>query len=421
MATYTTLKYGSTGDEVKKLQTQLKANGYDLADDGIFGNKTLAAVKDYQQKNNLSVDGIVGNNTWSALYKNSTSSNNTTATTTQPTTYKYEEFKYDPYEKSDTIKQAEALIQQQTANKPGDFQYIRQDILDDIYNKVMNREKFSYDLNGDALYQQYKNQYTTQGQMAMMDTMGQAAAMTGGYGNSYAQSVGQQTYQGYLQQLNDKVPELYQIALNQYNQEGQDLYNQAALLSQDKQQEYAAHRDSVSDYYTELQYLTDRADTLSQQEYDAWVNDINLKYGIHSDTQSAGYQAQQDAYNHAMNLLGLGVTPESSVLATAGISSADANAIVQKVKAQEAAANATSNNKKKVTDEDEEDDDGGNVTPTKTTNTTNFITSNMTKSEFMMRGDRTLKEWKSYIESKLESANLTAGEFAYLESYYGLN
>ena len=96
--------------------------------------------------------------------------------------------------------------------------------LTNTMNDIENREKFSYDVNGDALYQQYKDQYTTQGKLAMMDTMGQAAAMTGGYGNSYAQSVGQQAYQGYLQQLTDKIPELYQLALNKYNSEGEELY-----------------------------------------------------------------------------------------------------------------------------------------------------------------------------------------------------
>ena len=61
----------------------------------------------------------------------------------------------------------------------------------------MNRKEFSYDLNGDMLYQQMKDQYQVLGKTAMQDTMGEAAALTGGYGNTYAQSVGQQTYDEY--------------------------------------------------------------------------------------------------------------------------------------------------------------------------------------------------------------------------------
>ena len=67
MASYSQVKTGSKGDSVKELQRLLNQNGYNLSVDGIFGSKTASAVKDYQKKNNLSVDGIVGNNTWNSL------------------------------------------------------------------------------------------------------------------------------------------------------------------------------------------------------------------------------------------------------------------------------------------------------------------------------------------------------------------
>lgn len=131
---------------------------------------------------------------------------------------------------SDTVRQAQELLKQQSAT-PGKTSGW-QNQLNDTINRILNREQFSYDLNGDALYQQYKDNYMTQGKMAMMDTMGQAQAMTGGYGNSYAQGVGQQAYHGYLQQLNDRVPELYQLALSKYQMDGDQLYDRAGMLSQ---------------------------------------------------------------------------------------------------------------------------------------------------------------------------------------------
>jgi len=54
------LRLGSTGSDVKALQTTLNTKGYKLVVDGILGNQTLAAVKNYQSKNGLSVDGLVG-------------------------------------------------------------------------------------------------------------------------------------------------------------------------------------------------------------------------------------------------------------------------------------------------------------------------------------------------------------------------
>ena len=59
---------GSTGDAVKASQTKLNALGYNCGDvDGIFGDKTLAAVKAYQTDKALLVDGMVGSQTWGAL------------------------------------------------------------------------------------------------------------------------------------------------------------------------------------------------------------------------------------------------------------------------------------------------------------------------------------------------------------------
>ena len=204
-------------------------------------------------------------------------------------------FEYKPYQPSDTVAQAEALLKQQLANKPGEYTSAWQTQLNDTLNKILNREKFSYDLNGDALYQQYKDQYTTQGKMAMMDTMGQAQAMTGGYGNSYAQSVGQQAYQGYLQQLNDKVPELYQLALDQYNREGDEMYNQASLMAGMEEQDYGRYRDSVSDYYTELDRLTNDSRYQAEQDYGKWADDQNFGYQQYRDqVGDSQWQAQFD-------------------------------------------------------------------------------------------------------------------------------
>lgn len=104
--------------------------------------------------------------------------------------------------------------------------------LKDAMDKILNREEFSYDLNGDAFYQQYKDKFVQQGKQAMLDTVGQQAALTGGYGNSWAQSAGAQAYHGQLQNLNDIVPELQQIALDKYNAEGQELYNRYGLIAE---------------------------------------------------------------------------------------------------------------------------------------------------------------------------------------------
>lgn len=64
---HTVLKTGSTGQEVRYLQRLLTENGYTLETDGVFGTKTCAAVKGYQEEKGLEVDGIVGPLTWAAI------------------------------------------------------------------------------------------------------------------------------------------------------------------------------------------------------------------------------------------------------------------------------------------------------------------------------------------------------------------
>lgn len=309
---YTQVSYGSSGSSVKQLQKLLNNNGYNLSVDGVFGSKTQAAVKDYQKKSGLTVDGIAGNNTWGSLTSAGKSSTTTgsgnaaknpskTPSTTQKTTTtkttktasqkvlsKVPAFKYDPYTESNTVAQAKAQLQAQLANKPDAYKSQWQAQLDDVIDKIANREKFSYDLNGDMLYKQYKDQYINQGQQAMMDAMGQAAAMTGGYGNSYAQTAGQQTYQGYLQQLNDRIPELYQLALDKYNAETNDLYNLYSLYGDRENTDYGRYRDTVSDYYTDRDYL-----------YNLYNNERDFDYGRYSDDRNLDYQLNRDKLSDA--------------------------------------------------------------------------------------------------------------------------
>lgn len=206
-------------------------------------------------------------------------------------------FTYKDYKESDKVKKYGTALSQTEQAKPSDWSggtYGQS--LNDAMNRVLNREKFTYDLNGDALYQQYKNQYINQGRQAMMDTMGQAAALTGGYGNSYAQTVGQQTYQGYLQGLNDKIPELYQLALDKYNQEGADLMNQYGILADRYSTDYGEWRDSYNDWLNNRDYA-----------YNAYNNERNFDYGMYGDNRNFAYQNYRDQiaddqWNKSFNL-----------------------------------------------------------------------------------------------------------------------
>ena len=305
------VQYGAQGTDVKILQTLLNRNGYALTEDGIFGDQTLDAVRDFQEKSGLSVDGIAGVNTWTALQGNSYGATHTTTpnnSTSKPSStsnsftyddFNYDDFTYGDYKQSDLVTDAKNALDTQLAQKPVKYESQWQTQLDDTIKKILNREKFSYDLNGDALYQQLKDKYIQQGKMAMGDAIGQASAMTGGYGNSYAQSVGQQAYQAQLQDLNDIVPELYKMALDKYTQEGQDLYNQYAMLGDADDRDYGRYRDSVADWQTERDYLTGRYDSERNFDYGKYVDDRNFEYGKYSDDRNLAYDKYSNDKSYA--------------------------------------------------------------------------------------------------------------------------
>lgn len=155
-----------------------------------------------------------------------------------PTTKKKEEQTQLPVQNVSNQNQA-----QQTGNG---YQSKWQPQIDNAVNQYMNRDPFRYDVNEDALYQQMKDMYVMQGQKAMMDTMGQTTALTGGYGNSWAQGAGQQAYQGHLQQLNDNIPDLYQMALNQYMSEGDQMAQNIGMMMDQDAFDYGRYQDQLA-------------------------------------------------------------------------------------------------------------------------------------------------------------------------------
>lgn len=179
------------------------------------------------------------------------------------------------YMPSGSVQAAQAYLEQVKASKPGAYQSRWDDELTSLYDQIRNRKKFSYDMGTDPLYQQYREQYQRLGRLAMQDTMGQAAALTGGYGSTYGEQVGQQAYNAYLQNLNDIVPQLQQQAYQRYQDEGTDLYTQYSLVKGREDTDYGRYRDTVSDYYSDLSdarsaYNSERS--LDQSQWETMLN-----------------------------------------------------------------------------------------------------------------------------------------------------
>ena len=305
------LSVGSSGSDVLKLQQKLNTMGYGLAEDGVFGSATQAAVRDYQSKNGLSADGIVGVNTSNSLYGSVGSGVGTSVSgysggsgvsggnglsglsaDTKTNLAKYSA----GYTPSDKVSQYEKYLNDLMAQKPGEYKSAWETQMSELYDRIMGRPEFSYDMAKDPLYQQYSQQYQRLGQQAMMNTVGQGAALTGGYANSYAQNVGQQAYQGYLQQLNDIVPELANQAYNRYRDQEQDLYNQYALAMNRDESDYGRYRDTLADYYNDYANALNRYSDERNFDYSDYANLLQYFQQMAAAENADYWNAQDLAY-----------------------------------------------------------------------------------------------------------------------------
>lgn len=168
--------------------------------------------------------------------------------------------------------------------------------IDELLNKLLNREEFSYNEELDPLYQQYKDLYTKQGQLAMEDTMGQAAALTGGYGSTYSQAVGQQMYNAYLQKVTEMLPEFYDRAYGKYRDEGQDMKDLYGMYIDRDQVDFQRYQQEVANAEMAYQAAAAAASMAYQQQQDNISNLGNL-YGLVSGADATDYERFLNNWN----------------------------------------------------------------------------------------------------------------------------
>ena len=179
------------------------------------------------------------------------------------------------YSQSQEVTDAWNKVKELEGSKPADYVSKYGDQIQALLDKILNRDPFKYDFNADPMYQMYKDRYLQQGRMAMQDTMGDAAALTGGYGNSYAATAGQQAYQSYLQGLNDRIPGLRDFAYNAWLNEGDRMRSNLSTLQGLEDTDYARYRDKVGDYKDELTYYYNRFGDMTDREYNRYLNDAS--------------------------------------------------------------------------------------------------------------------------------------------------
>ena len=185
--------------------------------------------------------------------------------------------------------------------------------LERLYTAITGRPGFSYSPSDDPMYRSYADRYVQNGRLAMRDSMGRSAALTGGYGSSYAQSVGQQQYNEYLRSLGEVLPELYGLAWQRYSAEGEQLQKAYDLAWQRRENAYQRGRDALADERWASEQELERQRWDSQQAAAA---------------EKTAYQRQSDSYKRLYQLIASsGYEPTDAELEAAGLTREQAEAL----------------------------------------------------------------------------------------------
>lgn len=190
-----------------------------------------------------------------------------------------------PYE----VVEADNFLSQQLKKiRSGRTSY--SDELQEIMDKIMGREKFSYDVDNDPLFQQALASAMNSGKTAMQDTIGQASALTGGYGSTYATSAGNQAYNAFIEDAYNNLPEYYNMALQAYQAEGDELYRQFGMYSDLDEKEY---NRAVMGFDATSQYRNQ----LYNEAYGQYRDSVSDAYAMANLELSEHGQLVNDAYN----------------------------------------------------------------------------------------------------------------------------
>lgn len=276
---YSTIRKGSSGTDVETWQNYLKGQGYNINVSGTFDDETDKYTREYQSSNKLTSDGIVGKNTWASMNTGNNANTNVASDTNSyikpvngvdqaamdkaynssleisDETKEFGSKKDDALtnltdhaNKTDIVDPSiydtlgkEMVIPEEVAKadawlasrleqiQSGKTSYTDQ--INSLMNEYLNRDKFEYDVDNDQLFQQALASAMNSGKSAMQDTIGQASALTGGYGSTYATTAGNQAYNAFIEDAYNNLPEYYQMAMQAYQMEGDEMLNQLSVLN----------------------------------------------------------------------------------------------------------------------------------------------------------------------------------------------
>ena len=203
--------------------------------------------------------------------------------------------------KPSSVSQADAWLGKQLQSiQSGKTSY--SDDVRNLMNQITNREKFTYDVDADPLFQQALASATNSGKLAMQDTIGQASALTGGYGSSYATAVGNQAYNSFIEDAYDQLPQYYQMAREADQMEVENLYRQLEMFTEADERDYNRNMAAYDAIYNLRNRLYDESYGQFRDTKSDWFKKSDLQMQVHNQEVNDAYTNYEVASKEYSNV-----------------------------------------------------------------------------------------------------------------------
>lgn len=207
------------------------------------------------------------------------------------------------YEESENVQAWRDKLRNTDGEKPDPFRSKYSDQINSLLGQIYGDKEFRYtgqDLQNDDLYQMISQQKQDAARRSMRDTMGNAAALTGGYGSTAAQAAGQQAYDQTMSELNNDVLSFYDRAYQRYQNQQANRYNQLQAFQGQDNTDYGRYRDTVGDWKDDRNFYAGRLDAERAADLNAYQantanfwNGQNYLAGRYDSERGADFSAYQ--------------------------------------------------------------------------------------------------------------------------------
>lgn len=181
-------------------------------------------------------------------------------------------------------------------NNIASFQSKYDNTKDKIVNNLSGRKSFSYNPEDDPLYETYRSLYLKLGRDAYDRAMADNSLRMGGMTNSSAQSAAMQALSKYNSMLSSKIPDLYKLAYEKYNDEGDNMYKLLDTFRNLDSDDYTKYRDKVKDFQNDRDYFYKKDKNNQYQNNSLYKYDSDLEHSIMRDTVEDKQNAEEFEY-----------------------------------------------------------------------------------------------------------------------------